>query len=487
MRYLNRLRIREKGLLLVALPLLFELVFAFSLSVLLFQADEEIKQEWQSRLISSKLARLQMQIYNCATNAAGVFLNGDKKFKKMYESSIIEINKCLIDLFELTGADKTRARYLEPVLRSSDKAMVQCGLLCLPKESSSELERLLGSRESLIRLMRVVNEVVNSQTGFLAHERAIEADAPVLRKERRMLIQALLMTGVASSIILCVVLSMYFGADIGSRLAVIALNIERFRDKRKLLRPVGGNDEISSLDAGFHLMAERLCEDLAFKRQMLALLSHELRTPLTSVSASLSVIESGALGELSEPLSRCVREIQNDIDNVMSLSTKLLQIEKMEAGKLQLNMQVIDMSSVFEELQAQLNFLSSSRAVSLRMPETDGNFSLKADYRLLIEVLQEVLANALAASLAGTQVQVVLEDKSENYIIHVIDEGTGIPEYVLKAEFDSLAPDESGSGLGLGLPFCKAVMDAHAGRLVLRRLSPSGSQVSLCFPKLAER
>src|SRR5208283_2343267 len=104
---------------------------------------------------------------------------------------------------------------------------------------------------------------------------------------------------------------------------------------RQTLNPeLGGSDEIAHLDHVFHAMVRELDDADKVKKQLISMVNHELRAPLTSVSATLTLLEAGALGELSEPVRRRLISTESDVKRLISLINDLLDIEKMEAGKL---------------------------------------------------------------------------------------------------------------------------------------------------------
>src|SRR5262249_37251155 len=132
-------------------------------------------------------------------------------------------------------------------------------------------------------------------------------------------------------------------------------NTKRLSKKESLLPVLEGDDEIARLDRLFHTMADELEEAARkekavekLKQDFLAVISHELRTPLTSLQATLSLLLNGAYGDLSAGGQKSVQNAENGISRLITLINDLLDIEKMEAGKLSMIYRDVSLGDIIE-------------------------------------------------------------------------------------------------------------------------------------------
>jgi signal transduction histidine kinase len=200
------------------------------------------------------------------------------------------------------------------------------------------------------------------------------------------------------------------------------------------------------------------------------MISHDLRTPLMSVLSSINLVQSGATGEVSAPVERELNSAERSVDHLIELVNDLLDFEKLEAGRMDFDIVPIHINEIVNESVRMVQALSDQRHVSIESPTKD--FAVAGDQRKLIQVLVNLLSNALKHSPEGgvIKVQTRLVDGMLELSIH--DQGPGVPdEFAEKifAPFEQISHRPTAAlGTGLGLAICKLVVEGHGGKIAVR-------------------
>jgi PAS domain S-box-containing protein len=195
--------------------------------------------------------------------------------------------------------------------------------------------------------------------------------------------------------------------------------------------------------------------------------SHELRTPLTSIRASLGLLEGGLAGALSAKASKLVNIARSECDRLIRLINDILDIRKIEAGKLELRLQPVPVKKIVDltiQSTAGMAFEYGVKLVSNITSERE----IRADQDRLIQVLTNLVSNALKFSPKDGEVLLKVEDYGSFCRFSVTDKGAGIPEdqlsklFGLFQQLDSTDSRPKG-GTGLGLAISKAIVEQHGG------------------------
>jgi PAS domain S-box-containing protein len=218
-------------------------------------------------------------------------------------------------------------------------------------------------------------------------------------------------------------------------------------------------------DVTAQLEAERM------KKEFTSTLSHELRTPLTSIIGSLQLINSGVMGDVDKDVSELTLVAERNAQRLLDLINDILDIEKIESGKLTLVPEVMQVDELVRESMV-LNKAFGER-FKVRFESRGGvpDRAVHADRKRLLQVMTNLLSNAAKFSPEGGLVEITTEEKDGQVRVGVHDRGSGIPEAFRAKMFgrftqaDSTATRQKG-GTGLGLAICKRLvelMDGHIG------------------------
>jgi PAS domain S-box-containing protein len=214
------------------------------------------------------------------------------------------------------------------------------------------------------------------------------------------------------------------------------------------------------------------------KSEFISTVSHELRTPLTSIRGALGLLESGLL--TPEEGADTVRIAGRNTDRLVRLINDILDLEKIESGKLELRCSLVSLKDVCEEAIAGVRSAAEDAGVTVTLAVPPSVGSLVADGDRLVQVLTNLLANAIKFSPRGGHVAAWAEKIPAGGVrISVRDEGPGIPpgeRHKLFGKFQQLDGSDTRKkgGSGLGLAISKAIIEQHDGTIDVECSPESG-------------
>ncbi|MDR7334224.1 response regulator [Roseateles asaccharophilus] len=203
------------------------------------------------------------------------------------------------------------------------------------------------------------------------------------------------------------------------------------------------------------------------KDQFLAVLSHELRSPLSAITGWADVLEKRGGGD--ELLAKAALVIRRNAQLQTRMINDLLDMSAVQAGKLQLQQQVLDLSALMAEALLSHVHAAQGRRIALDCAG-GGVLWVSGDAQRLAQVIANLVGNALKFSLDGGRVDVSTRLDGDMVVLCVQDNGRGISPEFLPHVFDRLRQEDSSStrkagGLGLGLAIARAIVELHGGRI----------------------
>lgn len=208
------------------------------------------------------------------------------------------------------------------------------------------------------------------------------------------------------------------------------------------------------------------------KDEFVSTVSHELRTPLTSISGSLGLLTGNAAGILPDPVARLLAIAHTNSQRLVRLVNDILDIEKMEAGRVVFNFRRTDVRSVVEQaIDANRGFAEGYR-VRIRFEDACAAAAadVRADPDRLLQVVTNLLSNAIKFSPADNEVVVAIEKGTDIVRLTVRDHGSGIPVDFKPLIFEKFAQADAKDarqkgGTGLGLSIVKQIVDRLSGEV----------------------
>lgn len=225
------------------------------------------------------------------------------------------------------------------------------------------------------------------------------------------------------------------------------------------------------------------------KSNFLATMSHELRTPLNAILGFADIMRQGLFGPIgNERYLDYLNGIVKSGEHLLSLINDVLDMSRIEAGRLELKESRLDIGLAIHQAIALVAVTAEGKGVKLGHAVPPGLPHLKADERLLRQILLNLLSNAVKFTPEGGQVEIAAAVLTDGDLaIRVRDTGVGMTDAQLKRIFepfsqgDSLRARETG-GSGLGLPITRRLVELHGGQIHISSRKSMGTLATLVFP-----
>jgi PAS domain S-box-containing protein len=590
------LTISQKGLLIFCLILVAELLFVWLYWSTSKIADAQIAEDKRVRQVISHLTKLSNLMQDSSMSLLNALISPSQtmSYSALLQQIPGELNH--LRALVLTPAEQ------EPILKlakTCDKALPLFDSARETYNAPGPLQHM-EHQKFLIDLIELSNSATSQVGAILEQYLKIEDAAQSKQEETKQREQTLLLSVLIVNTILVGILILLFIRDINRRLKVLTDNSLRVVAGQQLNVPLGGNDEITSVDRSFHKMTDLLHEaqrrekavidnaldvicsingdgrfvevspastvvwgyapvdllgrryvellerktgknasepvnDLIkdaskssfenriarkdgtaidmlwsaqwsarenswfcvahditdrkraeqLKRDFVAMVSHDLRTPLASVELSLKLITSGACGALPAKAIENVTDAQHNLAFVMILINGLLEFERMNAGKLKLRLFETNVSDVLTRSLEAVHPLADRDGVRLTSNFSDLEFI--GDENRLIQVVVNLLSNALKFSPKGSEIKVASAHNAErnDLTISVTDSGPGVPtaeQGRIFQRFERIEQPDSADGAGLGLAISKAIVEQHGGTIGVHSVEGQGSTFYFTIP-----
>jgi signal transduction histidine kinase len=222
--------------------------------------------------------------------------------------------------------------------------------------------------------------------------------------------------------------------------------------------------------------------------EFLAKVSHEIRTPLNSIIGFADLMKEEQLGPIgNDRYKTYVRDIHDSGQYALSLVNDLLEISKIQAGKLELNFTAVDVNEVISECVHMMQPQAQTARVILRVSLAEDTPRVLADQRSLKQILLNLISNAVKFTRPGGQVIIASRCKSGGAVrIRVRDSGIGMTKGEIALAMEPFrqvdtAPRQQ-HGTGLGLPLTKSLVKANKARFKLKSSPDVGTRIDIVFP-----
>lgn len=248
------------------------------------------------------------------------------------------------------------------------------------------------------------------------------------------------------------------------------------------------NRGVVALYAEIEEKAEHLRHADAMKSRFLSNTSHELRTPLSSIRALSQLLLDRVDGELTEAQEKQVRYIQKAANDLSELVNDLLDLAKIEAGKVEVSPSAFAVRDLFSMLRGMLRPLAGAQPVELIFDELHTERELFTDESKLTQILRNLISNALKFTEQGeVRVRCAPDAQDEHIVFSVSDTGIGIADANLHLIFEEFSQIENplqkrSKGTGLGLPLCRKLAGLLGGTITVASELGKGSTFTVTIP-----
>lgn len=227
------------------------------------------------------------------------------------------------------------------------------------------------------------------------------------------------------------------------------------------------------------------------KSEFVSTVSHELRTPLTAIKGSLGLITSGVFGELPEKANQMITIANNNCTRLTNLINDILDLEKIKAGKMEFKYEELEINSVLEQAIILHQPYAEQFEMKMKFIKKVEESYIKVDKNRVLQVISNLMSNAVKFSNPGGEVTVITERKNDIIKISVQDKGMGIPEHAKHKIFTSFSQVDSSDtrskgGTGLGLSISKLIIEKMGGEIGFESTLGKGSTFFFTLPTTAE-
>jgi PAS domain S-box-containing protein len=227
------------------------------------------------------------------------------------------------------------------------------------------------------------------------------------------------------------------------------------------------------------------------KNEFISTVSHELRTPLTSIQGSLSLINSGVMGEVNEKIKPLLSIALNNSERLISLINDILDIEKIESGKMEFDFQEYNLVTLIEEALQMNAGYAKKYGVNMEFITNEKKVLAHVDKNRFQQVMSNLLSNAIKYSPKSEAVKIKLSLEKQSVKVEVIDKGEGIDKEFQKRIFQKFAQADASNtkqkgGTGLGLNITKAIVEQMGGTIGFEPEQDKGTRFYFTLP-IAEK
>jgi PAS domain S-box-containing protein len=223
------------------------------------------------------------------------------------------------------------------------------------------------------------------------------------------------------------------------------------------------------------------------KSDFMAAVSHEFRTPLTSINMGVDILRQQLVGPLTKEQEELLDSSKQDCDRLTKLVRELLQLSKLESGKIELRGDLVDIQRVVESTIQPLQLQFKEKGVDLRVALDEHLPMLTGDEQQFSWIISNLLNNALKHTDAGGVVEVKVTRTGDQLLFHVKDTGRGIPREYLGKIFDKFVQvkqslNATPGSVGLGLAIAKEIVEMYGGKIWVRSEEGKGATFSFQLP-----
>jgi signal transduction histidine kinase len=256
--------------------------------------------------------------------------------------------------------------------------------------------------------------------------------------------------------------------------------------------PYDRTDEIGDLSRSFRGMTQQLSDLDRMKADFMSIAAHELKTPINVVGGYAELIQDQVYGPVSEQQDVALTAIQEQAKILTQLVNQLLDISRLEAGGLKLEITQLDVPELFDRIRRTFEVLAHKQGINLHVElDPAAPRTIPADGpRLRDQVLGNLLANALKFTPEGGEIRVRGWSEDERFCIEVSDTGSGMPADQLPHVFDKyfqIGEQARSKGAGLGLTIAHDIVEEHQGEITVQSEEGTGTTFRLTLPLSLEQ
>lgn len=496
-----------QGIVIISVPLIFQLCFIASLVDLFKHAGEQVRREEASKNALVALNHMSDEYTDSARCGVMYVYTKSGSFWKLFEmskgkaieqldkamtllgganaQSSVELKKIRASLDGFSSTLKQEAERLHESNATSElrpyftdgkmPTAAQIHALVTDKTKQhdvvNQIVSLLEDKTHVARLYTPLIEVYKAQESVMATEKAIGEDLAKQRADMVKRLHQAFFVGLVVNIIISIFLVVFLMRSLTGRLKHVMENTARIVKREPLASPEKGiNDEIAYLDQVLFSTGSHIIELDNFKRDLIGIVSHELRTPLSAISATLEALSLGVFGELSDDAQSRLKTADDEARQLVSLINDLLDLEKMDAGKFIMDKSEFNIVDLVEHANEAVGPLAQSKNIEIVTEPFDDSLTIFADQNRMRQAVINLLANAIRLSPPNETVRLSVSNNNGKIEFRIVDHGAVISDELQKKIFDRFVQVDDVDqnqvrASGLSLAITKAIVEQHGGTI----------------------
>ncbi len=471
-------QILHKVLAVVLLPVLLEIGFNVMLYQLVLRAEAMAAVERQQSEIIDHINTITILFANAGGAIASYSVTGSVGYLTAGNELFQQFNRELEIIDRLTAGDPEGQAAVAEFRKLANSEFSQLTAVGAPEGGASydqAVTNIKGLR-SMIRQAFVKSQIV---TRVMAEQKkrliAIRAREEASRRQ----VKEINFCANVGNLIFVALLLILFLRDITSRLNLLVGNARLLPSGLPLPGHVGGGDELAYLDGVLHEASAELRRAADHREQVMQMVAHDLRSPLMSSQISLEILTSDKVPLPAPPVQKHILGIKHNIALLVGLVNDLLTIDKLEAGKLEIDCSNFTASKLADEAIATVAGLALRREIAIF--NNCSEVTLHADPARCQQVLINYLSNAIKFSPKQSQIEISdqIDPRNKKMLcISVQDQGPGVSAEQRQRLFERFYQTKSGKqsqGFGLGLAICKLIVETHGGQVGVESEPGQGS------------
>lgn len=272
---------------------------------------------------------------------------------------------------------------------------------------------------------------------------------------------------------------------IASHVAVAIDNARNYEDVEKLAETL--EERVAARTQELRSANERLQELDRLKSSFVSIVSHELRTPMTSIKGLVENMLDGLTGHLNDRQTFYLGRVQHNIERLTRMINDLLDLSRIEAGRMDLHQNTVNIGSLAGEVVEMLQPMAQERSLTLEAQISDTIGFIQGDRDKLVQIFTNLINNALKFTTSPGTVTVEVRQREDGMIqTCVVDTGCGIPLDERQAIFERFYRGHSSEmkdrGAGLGLAITKSLVELHGGSIWVESIPGEGSRFCFILP-----